>query len=277
MRTFLLAAGFLAVAASAMAHGFLHERIVEAGAEIAKAPTAEAYSRRAELERLHGDFEAALKDYDEAARRAPERRDIDLGRARLYETAGQWDKALASADRFLATTPGHGSALATKARALAALGHHAEAAEVFREAIAHHEQPDPDLYVERARALEAMGSNGAARAVASLDDGMERLGPAVSLALEAIRIETAAGQFDAALVRIDAQMVGSPRREVWLDRKADVLLAAGRPLEARKACETAVEEIGKLPQRLRASTSTQSVLTRLRTKLDGMKAGTSKP
>jgi predicted negative regulator of RcsB-dependent stress response len=61
---------------------------------------------------------------------------------------------------------------------------------------------------------------------------MARLGPIVSLQLPAVDLEAALGHTDRALERLDA-LLARTENPAWVARRGDVLLRAGRSLEAR--------------------------------------------
>ena len=96
----------------------------------------------------------------------------------------------------------------------------------YNRAIALRPGGEPELYIERAEALAKLGDHDAA--IRGLDDGISRMGPLVTLQLEAIEIETATMQYDAALKRVDAVMSRLQRKESWFVRKAQILKLAGR-------------------------------------------------
>ena len=80
-----------------------------------------------------------------------------------------------------------------------------------------------------------------------MDDGIERLGPLVTIQLHAIDLELKRKQFDAALARLEKIAAQSPRKETWLARRGEILLQAGRREEARAAYEQALKALDTLP------------------------------
>jgi predicted negative regulator of RcsB-dependent stress response len=109
----------------------------------------------------------------------------------------------------------------------------------------------------------------------ALDEGIERLGPLVALELPAIEIELAEGRWERALARVDRLAAQSPRQERWQTRRGDILLAAGRPAEARRAYLEARASIRSLKAHHRRS----GLVLELRARVDRAleRTSTSKP
>lgn len=251
----LLAMAFLAFARACVAHGDLHPRIEEATASIKAAPTnAALYYQRGELYRQHGDWTNALADLDAALRLDPGLSRVYFSRGRVHLESGQPGTALPALDRYLATHTNDSIAWATRGRARAEVEQWRGAANDFTRAIALTPMGEPELYIERGQALAKAGARE--DAVASLDEGIKRMGPLVTLQLQAIELETSLKRYDSALARIDLAMSRLQRKESWLVRKAQVLRLAGRTEESRQAYEQALAALERLPASHRTSRAT---------------------
>ena len=68
---------------------------------------------------------------------------------------------------------------------------------------------------------------------------------------------------DAALARIDTVMARLQRKETWLERRAQILRAAGREEEAKKNYHDALAAIGRLPPAHRLTRMTLELEARL--------------
>src|SRR5262245_13784141 len=80
----------LALPITVTAHGDLHEQIAIASKLIQKdAKNAELYLKRGELHRAHGDWDAALADYERAAELDPKLLVVDLARGKAL-LAADW-------------------------------------------------------------------------------------------------------------------------------------------------------------------------------------------
>jgi predicted Zn-dependent protease len=252
----------------AAAHGPLHEQIAELTARIERDPRdAFLYLRRGELRALHGDGDAALADLDRAARLAPALAAVDLARGKALLGVGRLAPAREALDRFLSREPDHPEGTLTRARVLVALGDNRAAALDYGRAIAKRDRPEPEHYVEWARALAGLGDPG--RAVHALDEGMAKLGPIVSLQVPAIDLDLAAGRIEAALARVDALASSLPRPEPWLARRGEILERAGRAEEARRAYEAALAGL----RLARTTRTTEELESRLRAALARLGAG----
>ena len=241
----------LAFISPAPAHQGLRDQIEELDLLIAREPgDVGLYLRRGELHRAHGDLDSALRDFDRARTFDPVFAEaaFHLGRALL--DAGRPADATRALDPALLLRPDHVGALVVRGRALARLGRHVEAA----------------------------GAPHPMEALRGLDKGISRLGPAVSLQLAAIDLEVRLGRHDDALARLEVAAARSRIQGQWLARRGGILLAAGRPAQARAAYEAALASIRALPARRRSSdavatleTSVVDALFRLRADGDGPK------
>ena len=122
-----------------------------------------------------------------------------------------------------------------------------EAVEEYTRAIKLCPSPAPRLYLERAKALIDEGDGYVDEALRGLDEGIQKLGPIITLQLYAIDLELKKNQFDAALVRLEHITAKASRKETWLARRGDILEKAGRADQALVAFASALEAIQKLP------------------------------
>src|SRR6266566_9009499 len=231
-----------------LAHGDLHLQIEEVTKRIVQEPkNAELYLKRGELHRAHQDWDAAQADYDLAVTFNPGLTVVDLGRGKMFFEANWPLSAMVALNRFIARYTNHVDALVTRARTLVKLGRRLEAAQDYTHAIRNASQPQPEMFLERAQALTAEGSGHIEEALKGIDEGISRLGPLVVLQLYAIDVQVKDKQFDAALARLDSVAAQSPRKETWLERRAEILLQAGRPKEATEAYQAALKALDSLP------------------------------
>ncbi|MCZ6872577.1 MAG: hypothetical protein O7G88_03450 [bacterium] len=91
----------------------------------------------------------------------------------------------------------------TRSRILARLGEPLVAANDLTVAMAQLDHLTPELYLERARLLVTAGDGHAEAGLQSLDQGITRLGPVVTLIGYAIEIETGLGRYGDVLARFD--------------------------------------------------------------------------
>src|SRR5213592_1501837 len=218
------------------AHPDLIIQIEEVTKQIEQEPNnPELYLKRGELRRAHIEWDAAYADYERAFALAPDMAAIDLARGRLFLDSGWPLSARAALDRFLSHQPNQVEGLILRARALVRLNLRLAAAQDYSRAIRFSPEPGPDLFIERAQVLAAEGSAYFSSALRGLDEGIQKLGPLVTLQLFAIDVELKQKNIDGALARLDKIAEKSPRKETWLARRGEILQQAGRPEEARQA------------------------------------------
>jgi tetratricopeptide (TPR) repeat protein len=244
----IVALSVLCLARELRAHGDLHLQIVELTKEIEKDPkNAELYLRRGELHRAHSDFDAAQSDYDFAFALDPKLLTIDFAKGRMFLDANWPLSSKIALDRFLSKNPDHVEALVTRARALVKLNQRLAGVKDYTKALELTSEGRPELYLERAQALVAEGTNYLNEALKGLDEGIQKLGPLVTLELYAMDLEVEHKRYEAALARLEQVMAKSPRKETWLERRGNILRKAGRHAEARQAYESALKAMDTLP------------------------------
>ena len=262
---------------SAFGHGDIHLQIEEVTKEIQKAPRdPELYMRRADLHRAHSEWDAAQADYDYAFALNPKLPTIDLLRGRMFLEANWPLSCKIALDRFLAKHPEHSEGLTIRARALVKLNRRLEAAQDYTKAIARANEGRPELYLERAQALTAEGKAHVDEAIKGLDEGVQKMGPLVTLQLYAMDLETENGRYDAALKRLDEVMAKAPRKETWLERRGNILRQAGKRDEARAAYQAGLDAMKTLPPARRNVPAMLELEKRLRSNVESLQSAASK-
>ncbi len=248
-------------------HGDVHLRINQLTEEIIRTPTnILLFLQRADMYRADGNFTNALMDLQSAERIDPKATRVGFFRGRIFLEAQMPELALASLDPYLASSPKDSEAFATRARALIKLGRFAQAAEDYTAAITIL-SAGPELFIERAEAWRLAGK--AERSLQSLDEGIRRLGPLVTLELPAIDLEISLKRYEAAVSRIDTVSARLQRKETWLHRRGEILRLAGREEEARKSFREALQSLDRLPVTHRNTRATQELEARLQAALAG--------
>lgn len=237
--------------AAARAHGDVHEQIERVTRLISARPEAASlYLRRAELHRNHCDWPAALADVQRAAQRGAPAADTSLLRGLVLADAGSRTSALEELDASIAATP-NATALAARARVLAALDLAEEAAIDFAEAIERAAAAQPDIYLELSRLLALPALERPEEALRCMAIGIERLGSLPAFVQEAIALERCLGDYSSALWRVDALLATMKRKERGLVLRGDVLREAGREAEAAASYLQALGALNALPARAR--------------------------
>jgi tetratricopeptide (TPR) repeat protein len=241
-----------------LAHIGISEEIEEVTGQIDDdSDAAELYLRRGDLHRLHGHWSEAITDFRTARQLDPGiAAPADLGMGRTYLDQGRYKESLKHLDRALAKQPNNVRGLDARARTFTQLGKSLAAAADYQRAIdSFHapKKPLPGYYFERARALEAAGVEYFGTALHTLDAGISMLGDLRVLEDYAIELERKRGNYDAALQRLDRVIIRSARKETLLIKRGEILLQAGRTLEANDDFTAARDAILALPQYRRHS------------------------
>ena len=252
---------------SASAHEGLPEQIAAITAKIKRDPkNASLYLQRGELYRLHGKWIRADADYQHALRLDPNLSIVNLARGNMMFESRRYRQAKVALDRFLRQQPEHVEAFIIRARVLAKMGARLDAAQDFTKALSLTSNPEPELFIERAKVL-AGDEHYLQKALEGLDEGIAKFGPLVTLQLAAIDLEVRRRDYDAALKRLDLITAQSERKETWLVRRGELLSAAGRNDEARAAFNAALVAIESLPAHRRQNRTVTTLQLRARTAL----------
>jgi predicted Zn-dependent protease len=112
--------------------------------------------------------------------------------------------------------------------------------------------------------LLAAGPQYSDRALEGLNEGINRIGPAVTLQLLAIDIEVSKNRYPEALARLDKIIARADRKDIWLVEKGKLLQKAGRTEEANQVFKAALMEIQSLPIGIREAKQTKDLEVFLR-------------
>lgn len=268
---------------SAPAHGELLIRINEVTRRIAAATNANdrlapLHVERGELHREHESWEEAEADFDRAAELDPNLVAVDFGRGKLRANTGQLEAARELFDKVLARSPNDGEALVERARVFVRLHQPQPAMADFQRGAALLAEPDPAVFVEWAQVLVTEGRTN--EALRALDAGIRKLGPLPPMQTFALDLEVQRQNYAGALQRLETLLARAMRKENWQARRGDILLAAGRPAEAKASYEAALETIKALPLRIQqgpAMTSLQAHVQAALAGLSNVTAGDPKP
>ncbi len=242
-----------------LAHGELSAQINQLTEKIKlDEKNANLYLQRGELYRLNGNAKAALEDYDRTQKLNPNLAEVDFARARLFFDAAMPEMAEISLNFFLQTQPNHTEALVLLAQTRVKVNQLKSAVENYDQAIKTASKLKPDYFIARADLLMKLKRGN--EALPGMDEGMAKLGKLISLQEKAIGYETQLRRWDAALTRIDQVMETFPRKEIWLVRKAEILLKANRSAEAKITAQKAIETINALPDFLRNTSAMQKLI-----------------
>ncbi len=223
-------------------------RLTELTARIEQHPGEQAWLiQRARVYVDANRYELALGDI-RAARALGNPSEAAFVHGILLYRSGELVAAREQFDTYLASHPGHRSALEYRARLLRDAGHYEAALADYRQLLASDPGLDPGYYLSTARILAALPEYGTDEALALLDGRMADIGPISSLQRYAIELEKQRGDYDAAidrLVTLDPRLRATPE---WQVEMAELLILAGRPGEALPLLTVAEEQLQSLRQ-----------------------------
>jgi len=259
----------------AHAHVGRHAQLDALDAQIARRPAdARLYLRRGEVYRAYRHWSEAAADYRRARKLDPELTAVDLCVGRMMLEAGMPRRALAALDRFLAAKDCHIQARLFRARALAKLGRHVEAATDYTLAIRAckgSRRPAPYFYLERARSLAAAGDRHLDAAVRGLEEARASLGSLVTIELLALELELRGKRYTSAVERLGRMLESAPRREGWLVRRGEVYEKMGRIEAACRDFTEALREVETLPAHRRRSRMIRDLEVRIHDAIERLK------
>jgi predicted Zn-dependent protease len=234
-------------AANLCAHDSPLNTIERLSTEISKYPDGiELYIQRGDLYRLKGFWDDALSDFTRAAELDPDREELNLYIGRSLLGAGKPGEARHHFDTFLDHYPDNSNGLELRADASLALGDNAAAESDLENLIATSGQSRSSIYLKLAR-LQARKPPYSA-ALKTIDAGVAKAGPDVSLIQLAIDLELKSKNYDAALGRLNTLPEILQRTPEWLVTRGDILRQAGRSNEAQESYQAARQAISRKPE-----------------------------
>jgi tetratricopeptide (TPR) repeat protein len=205
------------------------------------------YIKRGNLQRDHGDWDLALQDFDQADVRGPDSLDIDLDyyRAQVWLESGDAPLARPALDRFIQARPEHYRGRVLSARCWAALGNIEAATAEYATALKLAQSTTPDIYIERANMFVATGDTRSA--LASIQEGVDRIGPIITLIRFALALEESRNDYQAALGWLNQLPPTVQAQARWLLKKGDYYAALEHDAAAQEQWLAAQQALQALP------------------------------
>ncbi|MFZ2650020.1 MAG: tetratricopeptide repeat protein [Burkholderiaceae bacterium] len=262
-------------AGNALAHGSLHAQVAELTRSISREPgNARLYLKRGELHRQHREWQAAQADFDAVRRLDPGAVDVELAASRLAADRGLLAQSEAGLGRYLAARPNSEVAWALRADLRDRMGQYPAAAADYANAIAASAEPRAEYYLGQAQALSRAGQDEAA--LEAVEGGSARLGPLPVLEQWSIEHLVRMRRWDEALAGLDRTLSSTPRKEMALTRRAEILALAGRHVDALATFESARASWDALPERIRATGAMIDLQQRIDAGVDGLLGATAR-
>jgi len=269
-RTTYIGLILLALSNSLVAHPESGVAIAELTQWIARHPRQPSlYFSRSQHFIDHERWTEAEKDLLQVEALAAAHPGMSLSFSRLYLATGRLVEARHRIDQARRDDPRDPTVMIISGRIHAQMGQAVEAAADFSRAIELLPEPRPELYLERA-ALPLPTPE----ALRGLNEGIERIGPALALVERAIALECSLGQTDAALARLDTLIQSSSRQEFGWKRRGDLLRSIGRTDEAHANYLRARLELSRQPVWLQQTSDAQSLAAELKRALSATDGST---
>ncbi len=233
----------------AIAHSDLTDRIEVLNHKINHNPESLAlYMERGKIFRLRGNYQYALKDFQQVAKMEPSNIEAKYQQGLVLLNMGQPQKSLSMFNHVLKTNPTHPMALVNRARVFRSAENYENATADYVHALTLLSSPKPENYIELANIYIAFGESHYDDALSVLDSARQKLGILVQLQARAIDIDLLMKNKRSALQRVDLLLTTMKRKEKWLVKKADILLLMGKQAEATDNYRMALKSIEKLPR-----------------------------
>ncbi|MGW8392277.1 tetratricopeptide repeat protein [Pseudoduganella sp. HUAS MS19] len=250
----------------ALAHGSLHHQIQDlTKTMLREGKSSKLLVKRGRLHMEHGNNKSASQDFLLALKLNPEERSAYYYLSEQAFHQKKLPDARRYAEKFLATLKGEPGAIvrgqSLYGQILLAQGQYRAAEASFRTAVDQAAEPSPEHYLHLADAQSKAGAT--VQALASLDEGMQKLGMLNVLQNKSISLNVESQAWDDALKRLDAMIrQGQGLPELYL-RKARVLLAADRQYAAQEAVREGLTSIDQIPNARRETPAMKQVQTEL--------------
>lgn len=222
----------------AAAHPFLDERLALLDRDLAADPAnPQLLLARGALQLDEGHAAEAISDLDRALAVEPRLAVVALLRSRALLALDRREEARREARRFLELDAGSARGWRQLAAVESARRDDDAATAAFARYFELAREPRPEDYLARAEVqLVAADLDGARRGLA---EGVERLGPLVSLLARALEVEHARDDAAAALALAERLSAASPEDPRWQVEHAEALERLGRSEESRAALDAA--------------------------------------
>jgi tetratricopeptide (TPR) repeat protein len=264
----VLVAAFLFTSSASYGHTAIDEQIQSVNVRINEAPTDYLlYLRRANLNRIHGDWDASLADYAKAEEFGPEEltQDLYFYRGRVWFDAGNYRLAREALDHFLKIRPDHYEARLTSARTWVALHNTDAATSDFSYALQLAENPSPDLYLERSAVFASAGHNE--EALNGIREAVEKLGPIITLVQFAIELEVSQQHYQEAQSWVTMLPDAVKNQSRWLMQSGDLYAALEETHSAHEQWLAALKALDALPESRQKVPANMNLRAELKTRL----------
>ena len=247
-----------------MAHPGQHEQLARINRAIDQQPEQQAlYLQRGMIYSSGGQFAEARTDYARAEQLGPPVL-VAYEFGVLYYRMGDFARATNYLDQYLAQFPSSAAAYEYRARAAREAGDYDAAMADLEMYFQLHDSPHPGNYIWAAKMLREMDKTE--KALALLDQGLDKLGLIPQLQRQAIELELERGQPVIAITRLETLRVPLKESPGWKLEMAELLIRTDRRQEAVNLLLEAEAELNELrptPARLELQRQARDLQERL--------------
>ena len=129
-------------------------------------------------------------------------------------------------------------------------------------------RPTPDQYIERANMAQLIDNDGQGIVIEGLNDGVNQLGPIVSLVALLVDSYIEQGKREEALRVIELLPHEINRLPRWQLKKGDIYQESKQYLDADTAYNNGLRRINQMPEYRRLTPAVQSLKSQLEAKLN---------
>lgn len=253
------------VPVAAWSHGDLHDQIDDIGKQLVDDKQKSGlYLKRGKLYLQDGNFHEAIHDFRKSLKLEPALHVVHYHLGEAYLASGRTDTAEHHTQLFIKslgseTYGGLSRGYGLLGKIYQKRNKHLEAAQAFEQSLQNNMQPSPIDYLQAAEAYVKSGTKYQQQAMHLLDQGIDKLGPVITLQEAAIELEMLTGSYDAALARVGtfrSQGISEPNISY---RQALIMAAARRFEDAQIYYKKALTEIDGLPENKQMSKSIQKL------------------
>lgn len=251
---------------TAVAHGDIHERIVEVTKAIEISPdSAYLYMKRGKLYFQHESYKKSIKDLKISKNLGYHSDEQNLLLARAYFGLKDFKMSRQYCEEMLSAEPRNVRAIKVLARIYYETGSFRKSALTFEKLIDYSNKSLPENYVEASKAWAALDNGeGERRSIAIINMGIETLGNLISLQQRLIELALINEDYNAAIETQLGIIKLSPRKEAAYYRLSELQSLNNDMEEALVSLNLAKTHFNALPVRLQNTASMKALIKNIR-------------
>jgi tetratricopeptide (TPR) repeat protein len=255
------------------AHGDLDERILKVTKEIKVAPdSAYLYLKRGKLYFQHEAFNNSIADLNTSKTLGYRTTEQTLLFAKSYFGLKTYEKAMTYCNEILSDDPKNVRAIKLIAQTHFEQGNFTRSAYTFEDLINYTNQSFPKNYVDASQAWESLNTKeGFKRATAIINNGIDKLGPLISLYSRLKDLAVKQKHYDSAIETQHQIIKLSPRKETAYYNLSELFLLNNSKEEALESLNLAKTHFNNLPTRLQNTSFMKELIENIKSKESQLK------